>query len=415
MRNDDGVLDLDGEDCRSGAAWPVEAERTGSLSGASAALAMRWAALNAAPWVKGEIADTTSIARQDVWRRNIENFIGTVALPVGVAGPVKVNGRAAQGFYPLPLATTEAALVASYHRGTTVINAAGGCRAAVLEERVGRTPGFVFRDLGEAVLFADWVAGRLAEWKAVAATTTRHGALTGVAPRTEGNHVYLDLGFTTGDAAGQNMVTIATAAICKEIVRRTPIVPQRWYVEANLSGDKKASHTALAGCRGRRVAADVTVPAGEVRRRLHVDPAEMVDFWRMAAIGGVLSGTTGIQGHVANGLAALYIATGQDAACVAESAIGVTRMEVSEDGDLYAAVTLPNIMVGTVGGGTGLPSQRACLELMALHGAGRARALAEVSAALCLAGELSIIGALAAGEFATAHERLARGEVRHAG
>ena len=134
----------------------------------------------------------------------------------------------------------------------------------------------------------------------------------------------------------------------------------------------------------------------------------MADYWRMSAIGGVLSGTLGIQGHFANGLAALYLATGQDAACVAESATGVTRFEVTPDGGLYASVTLPGIMVGTVGGGTGLPTQKACLDLMGLAGPGNARALAEVCAGLLLAGELSIIAALSAGHFSRAHRKLAR-------
>jgi hydroxymethylglutaryl-CoA reductase (NADPH) len=135
----------------------------------------------------------------------------------------------------------------------------------------------------------------------------------------------------------------------------------------------------------------------------------MVDYWRMSAMGGVLSGTLGVQGHYANGLAALYLACGQDVACVAESAVGATRFEVAGDGALYASVTLPNIMVGTVGGGTGLPSQQACLRLLGLVGAGKAQAMAEVTAGLCLAGELSIIGALCSGDFSRAHRLLARG------
>src|SRR5262249_38321816 len=121
-----------------------------------------------------------------------------------------------------------------------------------------------------------------------------------------------------------------------------------------------------------------------------------------------MSGSIGVQGHYANGLAALYLATGQDVACVAESAVGVTRFELREDEALYASVTLPNIIVGTVGGGTGLPTQQAALSILGLSGAGKARALAEVCAALCLAGELSIIGALAAGHFTRAHASLAR-------
>jgi hydroxymethylglutaryl-CoA reductase (NADPH) len=134
----------------------------------------------------------------------------------------------------------------------------------------------------------------------------------------------------------------------------------------------------------------------------------MVDYWRMSALAGTLTGTIGVQGHYANGLAALYLACGQDVACVAESAVGVTRFEVTPDGSLYAAVTLPNLVVGTVGGGTGLPSQQACLTLLGLAGSGHARAFAEVCAGLLLAGELSIIGALTSGEFTRAHERRAR-------
>jgi hydroxymethylglutaryl-CoA reductase (NADPH) len=126
-------------------------------------------------------------------------------------------------------------------------------------------------------------------------------------------------------------------------------------------------------------------------------------------MGGVLSGNVGIQGHYANGLAALYIACGQDAACVAESAVGITRFEQTDTGDLYTAVTLPNLIVGTVGGGTTLPTQWACLDILGLAGAGHAHALAEVAAALVLAGEISIIAALAAGHFTGAHEKLARG------
>jgi hydroxymethylglutaryl-CoA reductase (NADPH) len=135
----------------------------------------------------------------------------------------------------------------------------------------------------------------------------------------------------------------------------------------------------------------------------------MAKYWRMSAMGGVLSGTIGVQGHYANGLAALYIACGQDAACVAESSVGVTRFEITADGSLYASVTLPNLIVGTVGGGTGLPSQKACLKILGLAGPGHARALAEVTAAVALAGELSIIGALAAQEFSSAHQKRARG------
>jgi hydroxymethylglutaryl-CoA reductase (NADPH) len=157
------------------------------------------------------------------------------------------------------------------------------------------------------------------------------------------------------------------------------------------------------------VSAEVVIPAALIEQYLHTSARAMADYTRMSMLGGVMSGSIGVHGHYANGLAALFIACGQDAACVAEAAVGITRLEPREDGSLYAAVTLPNLIVGTVGGGTHLPSQRACLDILGLAGAGHARAFAEVAAALALAGELSIIGALAAGHFTRAHQLLARG------
>ncbi len=344
----------------------------------------------------------------ELYQGNIENCIGLLRLPIGIAGPLRVNGLAAKGDYLIPLATTEAALIASYHRGCRAITAAGGCSAVVLYESVSRAPAFVFLSAGDACQFIVWALGQFAEFQETAATTTAHGKLVDLGCTVEGNHVYLSFEFTTGDASGQNMVTIATQAICDDIIIRTPVKPQRYYVESNLSGDKKASARAFTSARGKKVTAEVKLSAALVAKHLKSTPQAMVDYWQMSAIGGVLSGTIGIQGHFANGLTALYLATGQDAACVAESATGVTRFEVMADGGLYATVTLPGIMVGTVGGGTGLPSQRACLELMGLAGTGNARALAEVCAGLLLAGELSIIAALSAGHFSRAHRKLAR-------
>jgi hydroxymethylglutaryl-CoA reductase (NADPH) len=344
-----------------------------------------------------------------LYQGNIENAIGLLRVPIGLAGPLRVNGMAAKGDYPIPLATTEAALVASYHRGCRLLTAAGGCTALVLHESLSRAPGFVFTTTADACRFIAWAVEQLEAFKKAAESTTTHGRLSDFGCTVEGNHVYLNFEFTTGDASGQNMVTLATQAICEMILDQSPVKPRRHYVESNLSGDKKASSRAFMTARGKKVTAEALLSAELIAKHLHTTPQAMADYWRMSAIGGVLSGTIGVHGHFANGLTALYLATGQDAACVAESATGVTRFEVTDDGGLYATVTLPDIMVGTVGGGTGLPSQKACLEMMGLHGPGKARALAEVCAGLLLAGELSIIAALAAGHFTRAHRKLARG------
>jgi hydroxymethylglutaryl-CoA reductase (NADPH) len=365
-----------------------------------------WKALGQDP--HSDLLDDWTCDHIEAFDGNIENCIGSVKVPLGVAGPLRVNGLFAQGDYVIPLATSEAALVASYHRGACVISACGGCSAMLLYQALNRSPAFIFRSLSDAGKFVAWAMQEFEKFQDVANATTSHGKLVDIGTTVEGNHVYLNFEYTTGDASGQNMVTIATQVVCDYIREHCPVKIEQLYVEGNLSGDKKASSQAYSSVRGKKVSAEVNIPRDLLEKYLHATPEQMVDYWKVSAIGGVLSGTLGVQGHFANGLAALYIATGQDAACVAESAMGVTRFELNNEGGLYAAVTLPSVMVGTVGGGTGLPSQRACLELMGLYGSGNSSALAEVCAGLLLAGELSIIAALATGDFTKAHKKLAR-------
>lgn len=374
----------------------------------AATVERRWAFIDC-PTAREQLLDPATASSSETYRQNIENFIGSVKLPVGIAGPLRVNGLSAQGDYLLPLATTEAALVASFHRGACLISSAGGCSALILAEGVQRSPGFLFRTLEETGRFLLWCIPQIETLRTIAETTTQHGKLNDIRFTVEGNHVYLILEFTTADASGQNMVTIATQEVCNYICANTPVQPQMVFVEANYSGDKKASAMSFQSVRGRKVTAEVHIPAALIEKWLHTTPQRMVSYWQMSALGGVMSGTIGVQGHYANGLAALFLACGQDIACVAEAAVGVTRFELKEDGGLYASVTLPNLILGTVGGGTGLPSQQACLSIMKLAGAGKSRALSEVCAGMVLAGELSIIGALSAGDFTSAHHRLARG------
>jgi hydroxymethylglutaryl-CoA reductase (NADPH) len=389
---------------------PLPPRIANSADTSPAALERRWQQLPAAARAaRSALCPAASPDLTAACARNIENLIGFATLPIGLAGPLRVRGLHASGDYYVPLATTEAALVASYNRGAHAISEAGGCAAVLLNEGVTRSPGFVFADVRDCGRFAAWVVTQTEQLRAVAATTTRHGRLEDVRLAIEGDHLYLHLDYSTGDAAGQNMVTLATAAICEHLLARAPVAPLRHYVEANMSGDKKASSQSFQTVRGKKVTAEILLPAELVARRLRTSAEAMEHYWRMSALGGVLSGTLGVQGHYANGLAALFLATGQDVACVAEAAVGVTRMETREGGALYAAVTLPNLIVGTVGGGTGLPGAAACLDILGLRGPGHARAFAEVAAALCLAGELSIIAALSAGHFASAHGKLARG------
>jgi hydroxymethylglutaryl-CoA reductase (NADPH) len=369
----------------------------------------RWQLLRTSAETRLALADAVTLAEAERYRGHIENLIGTVKVPVGLVGPLRVMGSFARGDYYIPLATTEATLVASFSRGAQLITDGGGCTSVLVNEGIGRSPGFAFATLDECSRFVAWALAHVTAFKRCAERTTHYGKLIDMRVSIEGNHVYLHFEYLTGDAAGQNMVTLATEAICAYISERCPVRPQYAFLEANLSGDKKASARSFGSVRGKKVTAEVALPGELVRKWLRTTPEQMANYWRMGAMGGILSGTLGAQGQFANGLAALYIACGQDAACVAESAVGVTRFETTPRGDLYATVTLPNLLVGTVGGGTSLPSQRACLDILGLSGPGKARALAEVCGALCLAGELSLVAALCAGSFARAHRALARG------
>jgi hydroxymethylglutaryl-CoA reductase (NADPH) len=338
-------------------------------------------------------------------RGNIENLIGFAHVPIGVIGPLRINGLHAHGDFIVPLATTEGAMVASYHRGAYVVSQAGGATVLCLTESVSRAPGFVFASMIEAARFMDWVVQHAGSFHDIVAQTTSHGKLIDVKLSSCGTLVYLIFEYETGDASGQNMVTVATDKVCRHILAHTPHQPVRWYVEANLSGDKKASMLSFLGARGKKVVASAKIASRLVERFLHTTPAEMAEYCRVSALGGVQSGTIGVHGHYANALAGLFIACGQDAGCVAEASVGVTQMSVEPDGALAVSVTLPNLLVGTVGGGTHLPTAQACLAMLGCVGSGRARAFAEICAATVLAGEVSIIAAMAAGDFADAHAR----------
>nr|WP_243688782.1 hypothetical protein [Geotalea toluenoxydans] len=280
----------------------------------------RWKRLPLPPEVREPLLPPEDLPNITTYQHNIENFIGIAKVPLGLAGPLRVNGLFAKGDYYLPLATTEAALVASYHRGACLLSQAGGCSAMLLAEGVSRSPGFAFATARDAGLFVAWLTENLDAIRQAAEATTHHGQLSDLRITIEGNHVYLLLDFYTGDASGQNMATIATEAACRLIIERTPVQPEYFFVEANMSGDKKASAQSFLSVRGKKVTAEAVIPAELVEQMLHTSPAKMVDYWRMSAMGGVLSGTIGVQGHYANGLAALYLACGQDIACIAESA-----------------------------------------------------------------------------------------------
>ena len=338
---------------------------------------------------------------------NVENFVGAAQVPVGLAGPLLVRGEYADGEFFVPMATTEGTLIASYNRGMKLLHATGGITTTVQDDVMQRAPAFGFDSARQARDFGQWVTGHFAEIKQVADATTRTGRLRGIEQFSASRFLFLRFNFSTGDAAGQNMVGKATWQACNWIRSAYPGVRQ-FLLEANLATDKKSSHVNVLHSRGKRVTAEATIPAALVRDVMHLTGETMLAGRQISNLGGLLSGVNNNGNHSANGIAAMFIATGQDAANVAESSAALVFAEPLAGGDYYYSITIPALIVATYGGGTGLPTQRECLELLGCYGAGKARKLAEIVAATVLCGEVSLGWAVVADEWVAAHERLGR-------
>ncbi|MGH8264953.1 MAG: hydroxymethylglutaryl-CoA reductase [Steroidobacterales bacterium] len=333
----------------------------------------------------------------------IEGFVGFARVPLGVAGPIRIRGSAAQGDFFVPLATSEGTLVASFQHAFNAINRCGGAVALCGQEKVSRAPCFEFESLVEAGHFAAWLPSQLARFQELTAGNSGHCRLQELRTSVVGNTAYVVLEFSTGDAAGQNMVTAAAQVICESLLAGMPAKPVSWMVESTLSGDKRPSAIAFRGARGRNVSAEVVLPAKQIERYWRATAFRFAQAWSHSVNGIAQTGTIGLQGNVANALAAVFIACGQDVACVSEAVTAITRIERTASGDIYASVTLPNLIVGTVGGGTSLATARECLAMLGCVGAGSVRKFAEICAVVALAGELAVLGAMSGGSFASAH------------
>ena len=338
---------------------------------------------------------------------NIENFIGTVQVPIGVAGPLLVHGEHAQGEFYVPMATTEGTLVASYSRGMKLLHQAGGVRTTVVADRMQRAPAFGFESAREARAFGEWVTGSFDAIRRAAEASTHTGRLHDIEQFSASRYLFLRFNFTTGDAAGQNMAGKATAAACDWIRQQYPGI-QYFCLESNLATDKKSSQINILASRGKRVIAEATVPAELAREIMHTDTATMFRARQVSNLGGLMAGVNNNGNHSANAIAAMFAATGQDIANVAESSAALVHTELLDSGSYYYSITIPALIVATYGGGTGLPTQRECLELLGCYGAGKVRKLAEIVAATVLCGEISLGSAVVAEEWVDAHERLGR-------
>jgi hydroxymethylglutaryl-CoA reductase (NADPH) len=337
-----------------------------------------------------------------------ENQIGYVGIPLSVAGPLRIHGQYAQGEYYVPLCTLEGTLALSMTRGLLATYMSGGIHTRHIKQELSRCPIFSFDDHADAGRFLDWVEQNVPAIRGVAEATTRHGKLLRIERHPIHNRVILDLVYNTAEAAGQNMVTLATEAACQFIMRTFVAErPFHYLIESNFSADKNPAYRSLLHGRGHHVIAHCRIRGSVLKRLLRTTAKEMAACFTDLHIGSQLAGVLGLNLHLSNTLAAIYLATGQDVACVAENAVGICHGEADGD-DLVGSLSLPSLTVGTVGGATRLQQQRANLELLGCQGPDSSKKLAEIICGAAFGLELSLAGAIVSHEFADAHAMFGR-------
>jgi hydroxymethylglutaryl-CoA reductase (NADPH) len=335
---------------------------------------------------------------------NIENFMGASQVPLGVAGPLLVNGEHAQGEFWVPMATAEGTLVASYNRGMRLLHEAGGVTTTVMDDRMQRAPVFIFPDAREARTFRAWLYEHFDDLKREAESTTSSGKLQDIETYSAARMLYTRFNYTTGDAAGQNMTGKATQAACRWAVANYPGDLEHYFLEGAFATDKKSSQVNMLRTRGKRVVAEATVPAALFETVMRSSSELIFRRQQVSNLGGFMSGVNNNGSHSANGITAIFIATGQDVANVAESSAAFAYAELRDNGDYYFSITIPALIVATYGGGTGLATQRECLEMLGCYGRDKVYKFAEIVAATVLCGELSLASAVVAEEWVEAHD-----------
>ena len=338
---------------------------------------------------------------------NIENFIGVAQVPMGLVGPLRVNGEHASGVFYVPMATSEGTLVASYNRGARLLSESGGATVTVVDDAMQRAPVFVFDDARQARAFGLLVEANFAQIAAQAESSTSIGKLRNIEQYAAARMRYLRFNYTTGDAAGQNMVGKATFVACEWIVANYPGI-NRYMLSGAMDTDKKHSQLNTLHTRGKRVIAEVTIPSALLQSTMNISAEALYKARAISQVGAFMAGSNNTGAHSANGITALFIATGQDVANVAESSAAIVYADLTDNGDYYLSITIPSLIIATFGGGTGLPTQKECLELLGCSGAGKVHKLAEIIGATVLAGEISLMSAVLAGDWVTSHDALGR-------
>ena len=340
---------------------------------------------------------------------NCENFSGVAQIPLGIAGPIKINGEHAQGEFLVPLATSEGTLVASYNRGIKVLNLCGGAKCTVQRDAMQRAPVFVFDDARAARDFVDWCKMNFSKIAEEAESTSSVARLQYIDPYLSNKFAFMRFNFSTGDAAGQNMVGRATFAACSWILDNYKQNPVRhFYLESNFATDKKASQVNIMRTRGKRVTAEITLKRDVLIQHMRVAPENLAYHYGIANIGAIMSGANNNGLHSANAITAMFIATGQDVANVAESSAGLVYCEITPEKDLYFSITIPSLIIASYGGGTSLGTQKECLEMLGCYGKDKVMKLAEIIAGVVLAGEISLASAISSSDWVSSHEQYGR-------
>jgi hydroxymethylglutaryl-CoA reductase (NADPH) len=335
-------------------------------------------------------------------------------IPMQFVGPVKLSGSVIDGNFEVPLATYETPLWPSVNRGARVsMNCEGGIQCTVVDERMTRSVLLEASGAATALRALGKIKTDFSTLQKMVEGTSRFAKLINLNSQIAGNLLFLRFEFTTGDAAGHNMCTQAAEALMDHILETHPDL-EYGSISGNYCSDKKA--TAVNGIlgRGKYVVAEVTIPGKVCRRYLKTTPEKIVQLnIRKNLIGTMLAGgLRSANAHFANMLLGFYLATGQDAANIVEGSQGLTMAE-ERDGNLYFSVTLPNLIVGTVGNGKGLPFVLENMKRMGLDierpSGENSRRLACLCAATVLCGELSLLAAQTnPGELMDAHRKLER-------
>ena len=335
----------------------------------------------------------------------IENHIGFMKIPMAIAGPAVIDGHYAKGEFPIPLCTIEGSLAASMNRGLYASSLCGGMKVKHFRQELSRSPIFIFDDLKKSIEFQGWITKHNEEIIKAAQSTTKYGKVLRIDQHAIQNYVLLDFILDTGNAAGQNMVTLATNVACEYIRKETG---HKFFLDSNLASDKKASSRNMILGRGHGVIAETHISKSVMSRVLNVDPDFVIENWTYFPIVSAMAGTLGNAIHASNALTAIYLATGQDTACVAENSVGHFTVEKVDDGITWR-LTLPSMTVGTVGGGTRLNLQQQNLKLLGCDsGEHSSRKLAEIIAAAALGLEISLGSAIMSHTWTSAHMKYGR-------